>query len=417
MPSPDPNDADSAADNAAPGRWLAIVGIGEDGLDGLSATARRLIEEAEAVFGGRRHLALAAAAIRGEAHPWPSPFDVRDVLALRGQPVVVLASGDPFHYGVGPLLSQAIPYDEMVVLPAPSAFSLAAARLGWPLADTVLLSLHGRPIDLVRPHLQPGAAILALTSDGAAPAAIAALLTDAGFGPSRIAVLEALGGPDEQIRSAPAAAFDIDDIAPLNTLAILVVPGPDARIVPLVPGLPDEMYAHDGQITKRAIRAMTLAALSPRRGERLWDIGAGSGSIGIEWMLADRSLRAVAIEADGERARRIAHNAAVLGVPDLLILHGHAPRALDGLDPPDAVFLGCGAGDPELVDAALAALRPGGRLVVNAVTLASEAALLALHAVLGGTLTRLAVSHAETLGAEKGWRPAMPVTQWAWTKP
>ena len=413
MADPDPN----AADNAAPGRWLAIVGIGEDGLEGLNPTAIRLIEAAEVVFGGRRHLALAASAIRGEAHPWPIPFDIDDVLVLRGQPVVVLASGDPFHYGVGPLLSQAIPSDEMVVIPAPSSFSLAAARLGWPLAETVQISLHGRPIDLIRPHLQPGAAILALTSDGEAPAAIAALLSEAGFGPSRIAVLEALGGPDEQIRSASAEAFDLTDIDPLNTLAILVVPGPGARIVPLVPGLPDAMYAHDGQITKQPIRAMTLAALSPRRGERLWDIGAGSGSIAIEWMLADRSLRAIAIEADAERAERIAHNAAVLGVPDLLILHGHAPRALEGLDTPDAVFLGCGAVDSDLVDAALAALRPGGRLVVNAVTLASEAALLALHAVLGGTLTRIAITHAETLGGGKGWRPAMPITQWAWTKP
>lgn len=413
METPDP----TAADNAAPGRWLAIIGIGEDGLDGLAPAAIRLIEGAEVVFGGRRHLALAASAIKGEAHPWPTPFDIDDVLVLRGQPVVVLSSGDPFHYGVGPLLSQAIPQDEMLVIPAPSSFSLAAARLGWPLSDTVLLSLHGRAIDLIRPHLQPGAAILALTSDEAAPAAIAALIAEAGFGPSRIAVLEALGGPDERARSATAAGFDLADINPLNVMAIVVVPGPGARVVPLVSGLPDAMYAHDGQITKQPIRAMTLAALSPRRGERLWDIGAGNGSIAIEWMLADRSLRAIAIEADAERAERIAHNAAMLGVPDLLILHGHAPSALAGLDPPDAVFLGCGAADSELVDAALAALRPGGRLVVNAVTIASEAALLALHAVLGGTLTRVSIAHAETLGSGKGWRPAMPITQWAWTKP
>jgi precorrin-6Y C5,15-methyltransferase (decarboxylating) len=408
---------ETPGDNAAPGRWLAIIGIGEDGLEGLNPTAIRLIEAAEVVFGGRRHLALAASAISGEAHPWPTPFDIDDVLVLRGRPVVVLASGDPFHYGVGPLLTQAIPSNELQVIPAPSSFSLAAARLGWPLAETVLLSLHGRPIDLIRPHLQPGAAILALTSDGEAPAAIAALVAEAGFGPSQVAVLEALGGPDERLRATTAASFDLDEINPLNLLGILVAPAPGARIVPLVSGLPDAMYAHDGQITKQPIRAMTLAALAPRRGERLWDIGAGSGAIAIEWMLADRSLRAIAVEANAERAERIAHNAAVLGVPDLLILHGHAPTALEGLDLPDAVFLGCGAADSELVDAALAALRPGGRLVVNAVTIASEAALLALHAVLGGTLTRVSIAHAETLGSGKGWRPAMPITQWAWTKP
>ena len=379
--------------------------------------ARQILESAEIVFGGRRHLALAEDAISGTAIPWPSPFDIGEVLAYRGRPVCVLASGNPFHYGVGPLLARAIPIDEIIALPAPSAFSLAAARLGWPMAETILLSLHGRGIDLIRPHLQPGAAILALTSDEEAPATIAALLTEAGFGPSHIAVLEALGGPDEQMRSTTAEGFDLSGINPLNILAIVVAAGPSARIMPLTAGLPDSLYEHDGQITKREIRAMTLSALAPRRGELLWDVGAGAGSIGIEWMLADRSLRAVAIEADADRAARIARNAALFGVPDLLVLHGHAPGALAGLDPPHAVFLGCGAGDAELLDAAIAALREGGRLVVNAVTLASEASLLAYHGALGGELTRIAVARAAPLGNETGWRPAMPLTQWAWTKP
>ena len=379
--------------------------------------ARQILESAEIVFGGRRHLALAEDAISGTAIPWPSPFDIGEVLAYRGRPVCVLASGNPFHYGVGPLLARAIPIDEIIALPAPSAFSLAAARLGWPMAETILLSLHGRGIDLIRPHLQPGAAILALTSDEEAPATIAALLTEAGFGPSHIAVLEALGGPDEQMRSTTAEGFDLSGINPLNILAIVVAAGPSARIMPLTAGLPDSLYEHDGQITKREIRAMTLSALAPRRGELLWDVGAGAGSIGIEWMLADRSLRAVAIEADADRAARIARNAALFGVPDLLVLHGHAPGALAGLDPPHAVFLGCGAGDAELLDAAIAALREGGRLVVNAVTLASEASLLAYHGALGGELTRIAVARAAPLGNETGWRPAMPITQWAWTKP
>jgi precorrin-6Y C5,15-methyltransferase (decarboxylating) len=413
MPEPDPN----AADNAAPERWLSIVGIGEDGLEGLTPAARRLVEGAEIVFGGQRHLALAAPAIRGEARPWPNPFDISAVLAHRGRPVCVLASGDPFHYGVGALLAEAIPTDEIVAIPAPSAFSLAAARLGWPLAETALVSLHGRAIDRILPHLQPGAAILALTSDGDAPANIAAFLTEAGFGPSRITVLEALGGPRERIRSTTAAGFDLDEIDPLNVLGITVAAGPGARVMPLVPGLPDDTFEHDGQITKRPVRALTLSALAPRRGELLWDIGAGSGSIAIEWMLADRSLRAVAVEADEIRAERVARNALRLGASSLLVLHGRAPAALAGLDPPDAIFLGCGAGDSTVVEAALAALRPGGRLVVNAVTVASEAALLALHAVLGGELIRIGIARAEPLGGETGWRPAMPITQWAWTKP
>ncbi len=413
MPEPDPN----AADNAAPGRWLSIVGIGEDGLDGLTPAARRLVEGAEIVFGGQRHLALAAPAIRGEARPWPSPFDISAVLDHRGRRVCVLASGDPFHYGVGSLLAEAIPADEIVAIPAPSAFSLAAARLGWPLAETAMVSLHGRAIDRIVPHLQPGASILALTSDGEAPATIAAFLTEAGFGPSRIVVLEALGGPRERIRSTTAAGFDLDEIDPLNVLAITVAAGPGARVMPLVPGVADDTFEHDGQITKRPVRALTLSALAPRRGELLWDIGAGSGSIAIEWMLADRSLRAVAVEADETRAERVARNALRLGASSLLVLHGRAPAALAGLDTPDAIFLGCGAGDSAVVEAALAALRPGGRLVVNAVTVASEAALLALHAVLGGELMRIGIARAEPLGGETGWRPAMPLTQWAWTKP
>jgi len=396
---------------------LAILGIGEDGLEGLAPAARRILEGAEVVFGGRRHLALAAPAVTGRAIPWPSPFDIGDVLAHRGRAVCVLASGDPFQHGVGALLSRAVPIAEMIALPAPSAFSLAASRLGWPLAETVLVSLHGRGIDLIRPHLHPGAAILALTSDEQAPAAIAALITEAGFGPSSVTVLEALGGPGERRRTTTAESFDLTGIHPLNTLAIVVAPGPAARIMPMVPGLPDALYEHDGQITKRAIRAMTLSALAPRRGELLWDVGAGAGSIGIEWMLADRSLRAVAIEADAGRAARIARNAARLGVPDLDVRHGHAPGALAGLDRPHAVFLGCGAGDAGLLDAAIDALRPGGRLVVNAVTLASESALLARHGALGGELARIALARAEPLGGETAWRPALPVTQWAWTKP
>jgi len=406
-------------DTAASPRWLSIVGIGEDGIDGLSAAARGLIGAAEIVFGGRRHLGLAAPLIRGAARPWPSPFDgaAEEVTRHRGRQVCVLASGDPFHYGVGAVLARCVDPREMIVVPAPSAFSLAAARLGWSLPDTVLLSLHGHALDLIRPHLQPGARILTLTSDGDGPAALARLLTQAGFGQSRLTILEALGGPRERIRSESAAAFAFDPVDSLNTVAIEVKADSDARIVPRTPGVPDEFFEHDGQITKREIRAVTLSSLAPRRGELLWDIGAGAGSIAIEWMLADPAMRAIAIEARADRAARIARNAARFGVPGLQIIEDAAPAVLVGLPTPDAIFIGGGGGDAGVLDAAARALRPGGRLVVNAVTLRTEALLLGRHAAFGGELMRIAVSRALPVGEKTGWRPAMPVTQWLWGKP
>jgi precorrin-6B C5,15-methyltransferase / cobalt-precorrin-6B C5,C15-methyltransferase len=408
-----------AAETAATPRWLSIVGIGEDGIGGLRATACGLIEAAEIVFGGRRHLTLAAPLIRGAARPWPSPFDgaAKEVLLHRGRQVCVLASGDPFNYGVGATLARHIDPREMMVLPAPSAFSLAAARLGWSLPETVLLSLHGRALDLIRPHLQPTARILALTSDGDAPAALAKLLATSGFGASRVNVLEHLGGPQELIRRATAAAFDLGAVAPFNTLAIEVDAAPDARVIARTAGLPDHLFEHDGQITKREIRAMTLSSLSPRRGELLWDIGAGSGSIAIEWLLADPTMRAFAIERRADRAARIRRNAAAFGVPGLEIVEDSAPASLAGLPSPDAVFIGGGAGDSGTLDAGARALRSGGRLVVNAVTLETEALLMARHAALGGELIRIAISRAAPVGEKSGWRPAMPVTQWVWTKP
>ena len=412
-------DPNPRSPDAAPRRWLSIVGIGEDGIGGLSASARGLIEAAEIVFGGRRHLTLAAPLIRGAARPWPSPFDgaAEEVSRHRGRQVCVLASGDPFHYGVGAVLARHIDPREMIVLPAPSAFSLAAARLGWSLPQTVLLSLHGRTLDLIRPHLQPAAQILALTSDGDAPAALAKLLATSGFGASRVIVLENIGGARESIRSVTAQAFDLGAIGPLNTLAIEVEAAPDARVIPRTAGLPDHLFEHDGQITKREIRAMTLSSLSPRRGEVLWDIGAGSGSIAIEWLLADPMMRAIAVEQRADRAARIRRNAAAFGVPGLEIVEGSAPASLAGLPSPDAVFVGGGASDSGVLDAAAHALRSGGRLAVNAVTLETEALLIARQAALGGELIRIAISRAAPVGGKSGWRPAMPVTQWVWTKP
>jgi precorrin-6B C5,15-methyltransferase / cobalt-precorrin-6B C5,C15-methyltransferase len=408
-----------ATENAAPRRWLSIVGVSEDGVDGLSAVARGLIVHADIVFGGKRHLALAASLVRGAARPWSSPFEraVEEVLAQRGHQVCVLASGDPFQYGVGSVLARHVDPHEIVAVPAPSAFSLAAARLGWALPDTTVLSLHARTLDLLRPHLHPRARVLALTSDGDGPAAIARLLAEAGFGASRLTVLEALGGPRERIRTATAAAFDLRDIDPLNTLAVEVVAAPGARIIARAPGLPNSLFDHDGQITKREIRAVTLSALAPRRGELLWDVGAGAGSVAIEWMLADPSMRAIAIEARADRVARIRRNAAVLGVPGLDIREGTAPKALAGLASPDAIFIGGGAGNDSVLATAITALSAGGRLVANAVTLKTEAVLIARHAQLGGELVRISVARAGPVGGTTGWRPALPVTQWTWIKP
>jgi precorrin-6B C5,15-methyltransferase / cobalt-precorrin-6B C5,C15-methyltransferase len=406
-----------ARETAAPSRWLSIVGIGEDGIEGLTPIARGLIQAAEIVFGGGRHLALAAPLIRGDTRPWQNPFErsIDDLSAQRGRDVCVLASGDPFVHGVGSVLLRHIDPRETVAVPAPSTFSLAVARLGWALPETTQLSLHARSLDLIRPHLQPGARVLALTSDGEGPAALARLLSEIGFGNSRLTVLEALGGPRERVRATTAADFDLGDVGPLNAVAIEVEASPGARVLARAPGLPDALFEHDGQITKREIRAITLAALSPRRGELLWDVGAGAGSVAIEWMLADPSLRAIAIEARSDRASRIRRNAAAFGVPGLEVIEGVAPAALEGLAQPDAIFIGGGARG--VLDPAVRALRPGGRLVVNAVTIETEALLMARRPALGGELTRVAITRVESIGGREGWRPALPVTQWVWMKP
>lgn len=413
MPSSDSARATST------GKWLAVIGIGEDGVAGLGDAAKQLIAEAEFVFGGNRHLALAHELIGGEARPWPSPFDstMADVRALRSRRVCVLASGDPFLHGVGATLARHVPVEETIVIPAPSAFSLAAARLGWALQHVETLSLHGKPIDLLRPLLHPGRRIIALTSDGQGPAALAGLLVHTGFGASAITVLEALGGASERTTRQRADAFSLIEVDPLNVVAIEVEAVAKARILPLSPGRDDDLFEHDGQITKKAVRALTLSALAPRHGELLWDIGAGSGSIAIEWMLAAASLRAIAIEADATRAARIGRNAAAFGVPGLGVITGAAPGILAGLPSPDAIFVGGGGSDEGVIGAAIAALRRGGRLVANAVTLEMEAVLLALHAEHGGELARLEISRAAAIGSMNGWRPAMPITQWSWVKP
>ena len=406
---------ESSGDGATANAWLTIVGIGEDGPAGLAEAARAAIADAAYVFGGARHLELAGSLISGEKRQWPSPFDTGMVLDLKGQSVCVLASGDPFHHGVGATLARALHPSEYTVFPAPSAFSLAAARLGWPLQDVETVSLHGRQIEHLRPLLHPGRRVLVLTSDETAPAAIARLMTELGLGSSDVSVLEAMGGSGERRTEMKAGEVADRRFGPLNVLAITVGADHDASVLPLA-GIRDDLFDHDGQITKREIRALTLSALAPRRGELLWDIGAGSGSIAITWLLKHPSMRAVAIEQDAERAQRIRRNAENLGVPGLSVMEGSAPAALADLPHPDAIFIGGGAEDG-VAEAAIEALKPRGRLVANAVTLETETLLAGLHARFGGELTRIALSRAAPVGGMTGWRPAMPVTQWIWTKP
>jgi len=400
-------------------RWLSIVGIGEDGVEGLSPVARRLIKCAELVVGGARHLELAGDLVRGRHLAWPSPmshaFD--EIKRNRGRSVVVLASGDPFHFGVGKQLAALFPAEEFVCLPQPSAFSLTAARMGWSLQDVALVTLHGRALEGIIRHLQPGARILALSWDGATPAKLAKLLDARRMGQSRITVLEAMAGPREQVRHATAANFNIAPIDPLNTIAIEVVAEPEAAIISLAPGLDDTFFEHDGQLTKRDIRAVTLSALEPRHGELLWDVGLGAGSIAIEWLLRHPSLSAIGIEARSDRADRAARNAAALGVPELNIVQGRAPEALSGLAPPDAAFIGGGMMDGGVFEAVWAALKPRGRLVANAISLETEARLSEYFQRFGGDLVRLQVARADKVGTMFGWRPAMPVTQWRVRKP
>jgi precorrin-6Y C5,15-methyltransferase (decarboxylating) len=398
-------------------KWLALVGIGEDGVDGLSPRARRLIADAEFIIGGARHLKLAGSP-KCESLVWPSPISeaIAPILARRGQRVVVLASGDPFFFGVGSIIAAHLPIDEIISLPAPSAFSLAASRLGWSLQDCILLSLHGRSFERIVPHLQPSARILVLAWDETTAPRVATCLEAHHMGGSRITVLEALGGPREKVRSIRADVFDMPGIDPLNVVAIEVAADPEARAIPLSPGLPDSYFEHDGQITKREIRAATIAALAPRRGELLWDIGAGSGSIAIEWMLCDPTNTAIAIEERADRAARIARNAGALGVPGLTIVMAQAPAGFAELPPPDAIFIGGGANDHDVIDQAWAALRVGGRLVVNAVTLESQALLYRRFKKQGGELVQMQVAHAAPVGTFFGWRPAMPVVQWRVTK-
>ncbi len=392
--------------------WLAIVGLGEDGLPGLAPAARALVDNAEVLIGGARHLDMVPDDGR-ERLTWPSPLSaiVEEIVRRRGRRVCVLATGDPMHYGIGVTLAKAVPMDEMVVIPAPSAFSLACARLGWTLSEVETLTLHGRPLALLHPAIQPGARLLLLSNDAATPDQVAELLRGRGYGPSRIAVLEHMGGAKERCLDGTAEAWQPGRVADFNTIAVDCLPGPDAAILARSPGLPDEAFRHDGQMTKRELRAVTLSALQPVPGQLLWDLGAGSGSVAIEWMRSHPRCRAVAVERQAARIALIAGNAAALGTPGLEIVEGEAPGALDGLEAPDAAFIGGGLRADGNFETCWDRLKPGGRLVANAVTVEGEQALARWRAELGGELTRIAVSRAGALGPYTGWRPFMPVTQ------
>ncbi|RBO51910.1 cobalamin biosynthesis bifunctional protein CbiET [Rhodovulum sp. BSW8] len=390
--------------------WLTIVGLGEDGPDGLPPASRAALEEAEIVMGPARHLALLPDLVADKID-WPVPFaDGLPLLqGLRGRRVAVLASGDPFWFGAGSVIARSFAAHEWRALPGPSVFSLAAARLGWPLEATHCAGLHAAPFARLRPLLAPGFTALVTLRDGAAVADFAAFLTGAGFGDSRLHVLEALGGPRERIRATTARAMDLKGIA--HPVAVALEAAGDGPAIPAASGWPDSHFDNDGQITKRPVRALTLSALAPLPGEHLWDIGGGSGSISIEWLARHPRMQASVIEAEPVRAERIAANAAALGVERLRVVTGRAPEALEGLAAPDAVFVGGGLSQ-ELLQTLWDRLAPGTRIVANAVTLESESLLALWHAAHGGELLRIELAEARPLGRRRGWRAAFPVVQW-----
>ncbi len=422
--------------------WLSIIGINENGVDGLSAQARELIASAELVVGGARHLELA-----GFCHPalvagsgdkttsdncnsrprnecgvatfaWANPIEntIKEILSYRNSRVAVLASGDPFCYGVGATLSRHIPIEEMLVIPAPSCFTLAASKLGWALQDTVTIGLNGRAIEKIIPYLQPKVKILALSTDETTPALLADLLNKRGFDKVKFWVLEHLGGKKEKVKEFGILDSAFKDIARLNMIALEIDEGSAGKIIPVSCGLADEFFENDGQLTKREVRAITLSSLAPRKGELLWDIGLGAGSVAIEWMLCDAQNRAIGFEKNPERAQRAKRNALALGAPDLKIIEGIAPQALEGVESPDAIFIGGGAGNPEVIAASWNSLKTGGRLVVNSVTLETESVVIAACKKYGGNIIRIGIERSEAVGTMTGLRPAMSVLQWSVVK-
>ena len=392
---------------------LTVVGVGADGWDGLAPVARRHIDEAEVLMGSARQLALIPDG-KAEQVAWASPLSesLPGLLAAhRDRRICVLASGDPTFHGIGTTLIRLLGADAVRVIPHPSSVSLACARLGWPQDQVQVISLVGHPLELVHPHIQPGRRLVVLSWGAHTPAEVAEALTDRGYGASRFTVLEQLGSPDERVRTTTAAEW-AEEVDALNVIGVLCEAGP---VLSTAPGLPDSAYESDGQLTKREVRAVTLSRLAPVPGQLLWDVGGGAGSIAIEWSRHHPTCRAVAIERDPDRAKRLERNAATLGVVVRTVV-GKAPEALAELESPDAVFVGGGATAPGMIETCWEALKPGGRLVVNGVTLETEVLIARWYAEWGGDLIRLDVQRASPVGGMTGWRPAMPVTIWSLTK-
>ena len=409
-------------------RWLTVLGIGDNGVNSLTPVAMSLLKQAKVLVAPSRVLAsldLDALGLSAcEIVPWT--MGVKETLTFlqdrRGTPVTILATGDPMHFGIGATMRRSIPEDEMLVVPSPSGFSLAAARLGWGLAGVSCISLHGRSVSAIQPHILPGNRVLSLTSTAKTIFEVADLFQARGFEDSEFTVLDHLGGASERITNHTAkdlatGEFKEGAFADFNMLAVQCVAGPSARILPAVPGLPDDAFAHDGQLTKREVRAATLAALQPVPDGLLWDVGAGCGSVAVEWMRASSGARAIAVENAPDRVALIAQNAIQLGTPTLKVIEGNAPDALADLDAPQAIFIGGGISRDNLFETCWSALEPGGRLVCNVVTVEGENRVSELHATYGGDLTRFAISRAGSVGGFRGFRPLMPVTQWAVLKP
>ncbi|MCF6473812.1 precorrin-6y C5,15-methyltransferase (decarboxylating) subunit CbiE [Nonomuraea sp. MG754425] len=398
---------------------ITVVGVGADGWSGLPEASRRALETAEVVMGGPRQLDLLPAAATAERVPWPSPLTAGLPALMErhaGRAVCVLASGDPMFYGIGSTLVRLLGAADVRVLPHVSSLSLACARLGWAVEHVETVSLVGRPPETLNAVALPGRRVVVLGAGTDAPSTVAALLTANGYGPSAMTVLSDLGAQTETAQHGTAGTWTEPAASPLHVIAVECAAAPGTEPLPRVPGLPDTAYEHDGQLTKREVRAVTLSRLAPRPGELLWDVGAGAGSIAVEWLRSHPACAAVAVESRPERAAAIRRNAGRLGVPSLRVVEGSAPAALEGLPAPDAVFVGGGLTAPGLLDRCWSRLRPGGRLVANAVTLESEAVIGQWYGRLGGDLVRLAVQRASPVGGFTGWRPAMPVTVWSLTR-
>ncbi|MEP3233872.1 MAG: precorrin-6y C5,15-methyltransferase (decarboxylating) subunit CbiE [Hyphomicrobiales bacterium] len=401
--------------------WLTILGIGDDGLASLTAAARLHFDQAQHIILPERVRArIADADVAGKKVTlWVSNIHetLRNLQDQRGEPVTILATGDPFHFGIAATLARTIPSEEIITIPHPSGFSLAANRMGWALQDVDCISLHGRKVERLQPFIEPDNRVLALTSNSETPKLAAEILGQRGFGASQVSVLEHMGGPDERIIHASAHEIASHEFADFNVLAIQCVAGENALIQPRIAGLPNDAFSHDGQLTKREVRSATLAALRPYPNATLWDIGAGCGSIAIEWMRAARGAKAIAFERDATRLTMIAENAQALGVPDMSIIDGSAPEVLQDQPAPDAVFIGGGLTSEGTFNLAWNALRSRGVLVVNTVTLEGEAMILALHQIHGGDLVRMDVSHLTKVGRMHAFDPRMSVLQWQVMKP